>query len=474
MKAIYSFLILLFLVLYSCELQNGKEQSPVFENDLDRIRDRGKLTVLTDYSSTDYYIYRGQPLGYQYEMLQNLAEYLGVRLEVIVSHNLDEGFRLLQKGEVDLIAQNLTVTRERRQQVDFTVPLIQTRQVLVQLKPQNWSQMGSKEIESLIITNPLDLAEKSIYVTKGSAYVPRLHHLSEEIGDSIHIVEVDERVEQLIQLVADGEIPYTVCDEIIAHVNSMYHPELEVSTPVSLQQNMAWAVRKGSVQFLGELNVWLSDFLQTNRYKIIYAKYYTRKKPVTFVENDYFAINSGIISPFDEYIKAYSELVEWDWRLLTSLIYQESRFKVNAVSWAGAFGIMQLMPATARQYGIIPESPPKDQIRAGIQYIKWLDNYYEDIQDPAERIKFVLAAYNVGQGHVNDARNLARKNGVDPDTWDNNVDQYLLLKSKPEFYNDPVVKYGYCRGTETYRYVSEVLTRYEHYKNVVPEDLEIR
>lgn len=474
MKRIYIYFILFFTVTYSCEFYNRQEPIPAFENDLDEILEKGRITVLTDYSSTDYYIYRGQPLGYQYEMLQNLAEYLGVRLEIRVSRNLNESFELLQKGEVDLIAQNLTVTKERRRMVDFTVPLMQTRQVLVQHKPQNWIQMSKQEIESLIITNPVDLAEKSIHVTKGSAYVPRLQHLSEEIGDSIRIIQMDESVEQLIQNVADGEILYTVCDEIFAQVNSMYYPEIDVSTAISLQQNMAWVVRKGSGQLLDELNAWLSDFLQTNRYKTIYAKYFTREKPVSFVESDYFAINSGKISPFDEYIREYSDIVDWDWRLLTSLIYQESRFKANATSWAGAFGVMQLMPATAIQYGVIPESPPQDQIRAGIKFIKWLDDYYQDIPEPSERTKFILAAYNVGQGHVDDARSLARKNGVDPNIWDGNVDQYLLLKSNPEFYNDPVVKYGYCRGVETYRYVTEVLDRYEHYKNVVTDDIVIK
>ncbi|MBN2482441.1 MAG: transporter substrate-binding domain-containing protein [Bacteroidales bacterium] len=469
MKRILIYFILTYLMSYSCEFYEGKEILAVFEKDFEDIREKGKITVLTDYSSTDYYIYRGQPMGYQYEMLQNLAEYLGVRLEVRVNRDLEESFELLQKGEVDLIARNLTVTRERKKEVDFTVPLIQTRQVLVQRKPDNWKQMTTDEIQSMIISNPVDLAGKSIHVLRGSAYVQRLYNLSEEIGDSIHILEVDESIEQLIELTAEGEISYTVCDEIFAQVNAGYYPEIDISTGISLQQNMAWAVRKGSARLLDELNAWLDGFLQSGRYRTIYSKYFIREKPSALVESDYYAINSGRISPFDDYIRQYSEVVGWDWRLLTSLIYQESRFKVSAVSWAGAFGLMQLMPATARQFGVIPESSPKEQIQAGIEFIKWLDDQYQDIADPVERKKFVLAAYNVGRGHVEDARRLARKNGVNPDVWDNSVDQFLLSKSDPEFYNDPVVKYGYCRGIETYRYVTEVLERYEHYRNVVPD-----
>ena len=149
------------------------------------------------------------------------------------------------------------------------------------------------------------------------------------------------------------------------------------------------------------------------------------------------------------------------------MIYQESRFKNDVTSWAGAFGLMQLMPTTARRYGVNVNSPARDQIRAGTDFIGWLIKQFKDVPDENERVKFILAAYNIGPGHIIDARNLARKNGADPNQWEGNVERYLLRKSDPVYYNDPVVKYGYCRGTETYRYVHEVLERYEHYKNIV-------
>jgi membrane-bound lytic murein transglycosylase F len=254
---------------------------------------------------------------------------------------------------------------------------------------------------------------------------------------------------------------------MIARVNSKYYPDVDISTPVSLQQNMAWAVRKGSTTLLQELNAWLRDFTQTPKYKDIYARYFENDKSVSMVESDFYAINTGKISPYDIYIRQYSEQLGWDWRLLASLIYQESHFKVDVTSWAGAWGLMQLMPATAKQFGIIPESPVREQIRAGSEFIGWLDNLFKDVSDPNERIKFILAAYNIGPGHIADARNLARKNGADPNKWDENVAKFLLFKANPKYYNDPVVKYGFCRGTETFRYVSEVLERYEHYKNLV-------
>jgi membrane-bound lytic murein transglycosylase F len=130
---------------------------------------------------------------------------------------------------------------------------------------------------------------------------------------------------------------------------------------------------------------------------------------------------------------------------------------------------MQLMPITAQRMGIDETASPVEQIKAGTELIKWLEERFENIEDRSERIKFVLAAYNVGLGHVIDARSLAEKDGKNPDLWDESVDMYLLKKSDPDFYNDPVVKYGYCRGVETYNYVSQILNRYEHYKNIIKD-----
>ncbi len=458
---------LLLLLAASCNLHNRGTEEVRWEQDLENIKEAGKITVLTDYSSTDYFIYRGQPMGFQYEMLQQLANHLSVRLEVRVSRSLNESFELLRTGEADLIAQNLAVTKDRLQFIDFTMPLVTSRQVLVQRKPENWRKMKEKEIRDQLITSPLELKGVTVYVMRGSAANMRLRNLGEEIGGDIGLIEVDESPEQLINLVSEGEIPFTVCDEIAARVNARYYPDVDISTPVSLEQNMAWAVRKGSTTLLKELNTWLADFTETRKYKAIYARYFESQKSATMVESDFYAINTGKISPYDRYIKQYSNSLGWDWRLMASLIYQESRFKNNLTSWAGAWGLMQLMPGTAKRYGVDTISSPREQIRAGSEFIIWLDKQFGDIPDENERIKFVLAAYNIGPGHIIDARNLARKNGADPNIWENNVARFLLSKADPKYYNDPVVKYGFCRGTETFNYVTDVLERYEHYKNIV-------
>jgi membrane-bound lytic murein transglycosylase F len=467
MNRLLVLLVPLLFLLVSCHKEKQPDTRDEVSNSIADIKAKGKLVVLTDYSSTNYFIYRGQPLGYQYEMLQELANYLNVKLELRVNSDLEKSFQMLDRGEVDLIAENIIITRERKEKVDFTIPYAQSRQVLVQRKPAGWQTMNKKQLEEALIRNPLDLAGKTVYVQRNSAHLARLRHLAEEIGDSIIVIEVDENAEQLIYLVSVDEVPLTVADEILARVNQTYFPEIDVETAISFHQNMGWAVRKGADGLLAELNSWMSEFLESKRFKVIYAKYFQNSKSNEIVSSDYYAVNSGKISPYDEIIRHYSEKLGWDWRLLASMIYQESRFKNDVTSWAGAFGLMQLMPLTARRYGVNEKSSAREQIRAGTDFIGWLMKQFKDVPDEKERVKFVLAAYNIGPGHIVDARNLARKNGADPNQWDKNVEQYLLRKSDPVYYNDPVVKHGYCRGTETYRYVHEVLERYEHYRNLV-------
>lgn len=465
-----SILLLLSLSVLGCRNKKLQDTSQVACTiDLDEIKERGKIIAVTDYNSTEYFIYRGEPMGYQYDLMKALADHLDLKLEVIVESDLQNTFEYLNSGKCDLIALNLTITRERGKIVTFTIPHGQTRQVLVQRKPDNWRRIHPGLLNNYLINNPIDLAGQQIYVRRNSAYAARLYNLADEIGDTIYVIEVPEDSEQLIRLVVNEEIDYTVCDENIALVNQTYYPILDVGTAISFPQNLAWAVRKeGSEKLLDAINEWLENYKKTTEFAVTYNKYFRNQKSKEWVESDYFAIGSGKISPYDQQIKRFSDSLGWDWLLLASLIYQESRFDPNVNSWAGAFGLMQLMPSTASRYNVNPDSSPMKHIEAGVKFLKWLDGVFNDkVQDDEERVKFVLAAYNVGLGHILDARSLARKYGRNPEIWDDNVAYYLLRKSKPEYYRDPVVKYGYCRGEEPFNYVIEVLERYDHYRNII-------
>lgn len=449
---------------------NSVEKSETSKNfDFDDIKKRGKLIAITDYNSTSYFIYRGTPMGYQYEMLQRLSKHLNLDLEIVITNDLDDAFKKLNKFECDIVAINLTVTNERKNFLAFTQPIGQTRQVLVQKKPYNWENMSRNNIEKQLIRNQLDLANKTVHVMKSSAYVTRLNNLAEEIGDSIYVKEVEHyEVEQLITLVDKGEIEYTVADEEVALLNQTYYPSIDVGTSISFPQKQAWAINLHNTELLKEVNKWIEDFNNTNLQAVIYNKYFKDMKARKRSASPYISLKGGKISVYDKHIKKYSKKINWDWRLIASLIFQESRFNPDIQSWAGAFGLMQLMPATAKRFGASKNSSPEQNIAAGVKFIRWLDNQLKDkVPDDEERVKFILASYNVGLGHVLDARRLAEANGKDPNIWTDNVDFFILNKSNPEYYNSELVKYGYCRGIETFNYVKEVMARYEMYKEVI-------
>jgi membrane-bound lytic murein transglycosylase F len=468
LKKFSAFLFVLFLpFLFSCNFEKFRlHPSGEMARDLDEIASDGRLKVVTEFNSVNYFIYRGKPMGFQYEVLQELSNHLGIPFDVKVNNDLNRNFEDLKVGQVDLIASNITITEDRLNNVAFTTPFGQVRQVLVQRTPGK----GGSATSASYVSSAIDLGGKTVYVRRHSVHAERLRSLALQIGKTINIVEVPVETEQLIRMVSKKEIDFTVADEDIALVNQTARSGLDVSVIISFPQDYAWAVRTGSKQLKSEIDEWLSVFKKSRKYAILYNKYYSSNQRSGIVESAYYSPETGRISPYDEILKKEGSRIGWDWRLLASIMYQESRFNPSAESHAGAFGVMQLMPSTARRFGVDQNSTTEAHIRAGIRFVHWLDIQLEkQISDSEERSKFVLAAYNVGLGHVQDAIRLTEKYGKSPVIWEDNVEYYLLKKSDPKYFSDPLVKHGYAKGTETYRYVRDIMYRYNHYLNISDE-----
>lgn len=472
-----TFSIIAFLLAMSSCTSGGRHEPMTLaksdsESSLDRVLKEGTLEVTTNYNSMNYYIYRGQPMGFQYEMLEQFSSSLGVKLKIRIEENLEKAFEQLAEQKTDLVAMGLTVTGERRKRFDFTEPLLITRQVLVQRLPDNWRRFATRdELEAKLLRSSLELGGKTIHVQEGSIFMKRLEVLAEETGDSINIIEDKRGVEELVEAVSKGQIEYTVSDEHMALLFSKIYPDIDVRTPLSFEQRLAWALNKESDnELLNEINEWLAVFTSSPEGRALYRKYFEGSGISSSRRSEFHSMTGGKLSSYDDVVRMVAKDIGWDWRLLASLIYQESEFKPDVVSWAGAFGLMQLMPAAMEQLGIDTSASAEEQIHAGGKYLQYLDvQIPETVTDSNERIKFVLAAYNSGIGHVLDARRLAQKYRKDPNVWTENVDFFLRNKSKPAFYNDEVVYYGYARGEETYRFVVEINERYEHYKNLLPD-----
>ncbi len=455
------------LIMASCsseKIDSRKKPLDTHNFDLPGIYKRGSLVVLAENSSTSFFIYKGKKMGFEYEILKEFAEELGVKLDVKIVNNLDEINAMLNRGEGDIIACNYTVTRERRSEINFSTPFLQTNQVLVQRKltPE------TKDQKVTFITDPIQLGNKKVVVWERSSYYTRLLHLQDEIGDTIMIrpTQAQEGVEELIEQVSNGVIDYTVAERNVAEINERFYDNLDVSLPISFKQNIAFGLNKKSPILQKRLNTWLSRFMNREAFSYIKRKYFEQINSSLGVESN-FKSRRGSISPYDAILKAEGEKYNIDWRLVAALIFHESKFNPNARAFGGAYGLMQFMPGTGPKFGVYPTSTPEVQIQGGYKYLSRITKLWTRIKDEEERNKFILASYNAGAGHILDAQRLAEKKGLNPHIWADNVETMVMNLGKHAYYTDEVVKSGAFRGNICIRYVRGITARYETYKTLV-------
>lgn len=469
-KILIFFIVLSFL---SCKGEDAyiDDSFDKIVRDWPEIKKDSVLTILAENSPASYFIYRGKNMGYEYELLYEFAKDHSIRLKVTMVNDLDDLKHYLDSGVGDIIACNLTVTEERKTAIDFTVPHLLTHQVLIQRKPDNYKKLNSSELEDTLVTELEQLKGKTIHVWRNSTHYSQIMHLNDKLELNLTIIATDGDLitEELIRMVSDGEIDYTIADENIAKIDRRFYPNIDISLALSSEESIAFGIRKTSPLLKAELDKWLQAKENESTIAEVKRKYFERHNLSNKANQDYSSLNDGQLSPYDDIIKRESAKINWDWRLVSSIIYQESKFESYKESWAGAFGIFQFMPSTASSYGIDSASSAEDQIVAGIKKLsKNYEEWLTEISDTTECIKFTLATFNVGRAHIDDARALCSVNNLNHSVWENNVASMVCNLSKPTYYQNKVVKNGYCRGSETYAYVIEVMERYEEYKAAFP------
>ncbi|RXI22691.1 MAG: lytic transglycosylase F [Candidatus Amulumruptor caecigallinarius] len=423
------------------------------------------LRVATLYSPLSYFIYRDQPMGYDYDLLTQLTKDKGMHLDLKVAPSLNRAVEMLDSGLVDLIAYEVPITAEYKDLVIPAGPENTTYQVLVQPKSDS------------LITDVTQLVGRDVYVENDSKYMARMQNLDSELGGGINIHAIDKDTlitEDLIEMVSEGKIPLTVVDSDIARINKTYYNDLDVTMQLSYPQRSAWGVSPSTPWLADSITSWSKMEKPRMARAALLKRYFELSKNSSTQPNEpeTLTFKNGVISPYDALFRRYAKDISWDWRLLAAQGHAESRFNPDARSWAGARGIMQIMPKTAQAYGVsIDEIADNNtNIKTATNIIKSLNDMFKSrVPDPTERNKFILAAYNAGPAHILDAIALAKKYGKDPTKWDGNVAEAILMKTNPQYYNDPVVKYGYCRGRETYAYVNKVMDYYNQAKAKVPQ-----
>lgn len=425
---------------------------------LEKILTRGCLNISTFYNTTDFYIYQGITRGFHYELAKDFADYLMVDLQIVeINNNPDSAIHYLQSNKYDLLAISMTHMPERLEKLQFCHPFFQTNEVLVQNK--NHSPIGN-------LTN---LNGKEVFIPKNfPTYRKTLERIEDSLNIQIHIREIDQEFnEDLLHLVETGVINYTIIDENIARATSSSMKNIDFTTILQSNKSVSWATNLKADLLTDEINKWLRKIQQEGKLQYLYKRYFNNSKSSVGNKSKYILLREGKISPYDELLKKESRRIGWDWRLLAAIVFSESEFNPEAESPFGAYGLMQIIPETAGHFHVSDYFRPDSNVYTGVSYLKYLDKYLTSyVPDRQERIKFVLASYNAGPGHVLDAIRLTKKYGKNPILWDNNVDFYIRHKNEKQYYQDSLAKNGYCNGPQTYYYVRRVMDIYNNYKSI--------
>ena len=435
------------------------------------------LVVGTIYSPASFFTLKGDTLGYDYERICRFARQNKMHVKFHVATSMKELISFVENNKVHVAAYEIPITAEYKQHVIHCGEQNVTYQVLVQ------------PLSKDSITNVIQLIGKDVYVIHGSSYEARLRNLDSKIGGGIKIHAIDNDSllsEDLINMVASHRLPLTIADSDIAQINKTYNDSINISLKVGFPQRASWAVGKDWKWLADTINTWAKNNQTIASARQIRQRYFEMNKHhldsmralsdsvSTIIEQakkqsgtvDYAKLykrGTGDISAYDRLFKKYAATAGVEWTVLAAVAYVESNFNPSAVSWAGARGLMQIMPKTAAGYGFSEEdlADPEKSVYIASLILSKSDKFLQSyIGNRAERLRFQLGAYNAGMGHVTDAMRLAQKYGKKPQVWYSNVEEAVLWKMRPEFYNDPVCSYGYCRGTETVNYVRQVENAY--------------
>jgi membrane-bound lytic murein transglycosylase F len=404
-----------------------------------------------------------------------LAEALGVRLEMVVAPSRDELIPWLLEGRGDLVAASLTVTPSRAQRVIFSRPYLYVDEVVVGPAPRG------QDAGVGVPTSLAELAGRAIHVRRSSSYYDTLAASAQELGVSIELLPEDLETQEILAMVADGEIPLTVADSHILQVERAYRDDLEplwtlpsmraaaeaLPARVGLEgeTSIAFAMRPDATELARAVDAFVESLAADDTYHVALARYFDGRRSVA-ARRLYRPTEDGRISRFDPLIRRYAAQYGLDWRLMAALAWRESRFDAGATSWVGALGLFQVMPRTGRALGFTNLRDPEQSTHAGIMYFHGLLARLDPRIPFEERLLFALAGYNAGIGHVGDARRLAARKGLDPNRWFDNVERAMLLLSQPRYHRQ--ARHGYVRGHEPVTHVREIYEQYESFVQLAP------
>jgi len=448
LKPLRPFLILamigLLLLGISCEFElSSINTDPSL---LKKILEKGELTVITRNNAHCYYSYRDQEMGFEHDLAQAFADYLGVSLNIRIAEKWDGMIPDLIDGSGDLIAASMTITPKRRRDVLFSDGYMDIQQHII-------VHRGNPSIQTIE-----DLTGQTIHIRKGTSYQERFETLALQIPELTIMLHEDVPTEELIRQVAEKEIDITIADSNIALLNRRYYPQAVMAGPVADKENLGWAVKPDAHELLKKINQFFKQIQENGRYEELRRRYYAEVEHFDYLDMKIYHRRLATRLPkYQPILMAASREFDFDWRLIAAQMYQESHFRRYARSHAGAYGLMQLTRRTAKSLGVTDITDPEQNIYAGVNHLRNLFDYF-DIENGSERLSIALAAYNIGQGHLRDAQKLAVDLRMDPQKW-TSLKKVLPLLRYRQYYKNAT--YGYCHGTEPVSYVKQIMIYYD-------------
>ncbi len=417
------------------------------KNELQRIQDEGRLVVITRNAATSYFEGPNGATGLEYDLVSGFAAELGVELEIIVAGNVSEVLALLAENKGDLAAAGLTVIAPREQWARFSTPYQEITQQLVyrsgEHRPRNLTQLDGQ-----------------LEIIANSSHAEQLRKLKHEYPRLNWIENSEAESEELLNLVWEKVLDYTIADSNEVAMNRRFYPELRVAFDISEPQPLAWAFPKSRDESLYQAANAYFDVLQSSgRLAQLIDRYYGHLEDFDYVGTRTY------MRHIQQRLPTYRATFEYagkefgvDWRMLAAMAYQESHWNPNAVSPTGVKGLMMLTAATASELGVEQRTDPVQSIRGGALYFsRLLERVPDRIAEP-DRSWLAVAAYNIGYGHMEDARIITQQQGGDPDSW-KEVRERLPLLHNRKWYQK--TRFGYARGNEAVRYVENIRSYFD-------------
>lgn len=443
---IVSISLYFFLFGWFSHSQYGAVLKFIFPTTLEKIKKEGTLNVVLINSSSTYYIGNDGERGFEYELLDSYAKYLGVKLNIIIANTTKEALELSKDENIHITSASLSKTKENESIYNFGPSYLEVQEQVI----CNRKLMQNSKFPK----NPDMLSGLKLAVGTETRYSQTIESLKSD-GLNINASTYDDySTEELLSQVASNEIDCTIVDSNIFSINQKYYPDITYAFTIGNREQLSWVLPQNSGKFKDDIYQWLNSFTQSGEMARLKDHYFGNSVMFDYQDTTIFYSKAKSILPkYKNHFENASKKYDIPYHILTALSYQESQWNPKAISATGVKGLMMLTQNTAQALNVANREDPKSSIFGGAKHLREIIEQLDNEIKGEDKIKFALASYNLGLGHITDAQNLAQKMGLNPSLWQD-LKKALPLLSQKKYYN--TLKYGYARGNEAIKYVESI------------------